>query len=105
MVINAAETFRCTHSYIAAPRSSKFMFSCHRCGHRVEFLPVRVPRTSDTICIAYTAFGALQVRRGIIKAPEEVGTRCGWTLLEDDDDDSLPQMIHPERSARGSRAH
>jgi hypothetical protein len=48
MVIDAAEIFRCTHSYIGAPRSSPFMFVCHRCGHRAEFLPLHLPGTSDT---------------------------------------------------------
>jgi hypothetical protein len=53
--------------------------------------------------IAYTPFGAFQVRRGIVEAPEEVGTRCGWVLLEDDGlDDDRSQM---ERSALGSRPH
>ena len=55
---------------------------------------------------AYTAFGAFQVRRGIIEAPEEVGARCGWELREDEGlEDSPPRMIDLERPARGSRAH
>jgi hypothetical protein len=49
MVIEATTIFRCTHSYIGAPRSSTFMFVCHQCGHRAEFLPFRLPRASRTI--------------------------------------------------------
>jgi hypothetical protein len=49
MVIEAAEIFRCTHSYIGAPRSSPFMFVCHRCGHRAELLPLCPPGTANII--------------------------------------------------------
>jgi hypothetical protein len=56
--------------------------------------------------VAYTAFGAFQVHRGIIEAPEEVGTRCGWMLLGSDDDmESRPGTVNSEPPALGIRAH
>jgi hypothetical protein len=114
------------------------MFVCHRCGHRAESLPLRLPGTKDTICsfpftqpnacaagqenhsrdrilrrfrhprlsygIVYTAFRAFQVQRGIVAAPEEVGTRCAWALV-DDDDESRPTTVHKEHATLSNRAH
>jgi hypothetical protein len=55
--------------------------------------------------VAFTACGAFQVRRGIIEAPEEVGTRCGWVLLGSDEDvESPPGTVNSERPALGIRA-
>jgi hypothetical protein len=54
--------------------------------------------------IAYTAFGAFQVQRGIVEASEEVGTRCGWDLIEDDDE-SRPSTVVREHPTVDTRAH
>jgi hypothetical protein len=54
--------------------------------------------------IVYTAFGAFQVQRGIVEAPEEVGTGCGWVLIEDDDE-RRPSTIIREHPTDSTRAH
>jgi hypothetical protein len=56
--------------------------------------------------IVYTAFGAFQVHRGIIEAPEEVGTRCGWVVLEPDDtNDSRSASAALNQPGVVTRAH
>jgi hypothetical protein len=56
--------------------------------------------------IAYTVFGAFQVHRRIVEAPEEVGTRCGWPLLDDDDHPASPTApVHPEGPTLSTRPH
>jgi len=76
----------------------------------------RIRAVSRTLCrfrhphlsygIAYTAFGAFQVHRGIIEAPEDVGTRCGWVLLDDDAAEaSRHGIVQSERPAAVIRAH
>jgi hypothetical protein len=54
--------------------------------------------------VVYTAFGAFQVHRGIVEAPEDVGTRCRWEVVEDDNE-SRPSAVDPEHPTVSTRAY
>jgi hypothetical protein len=48
----------------------------------------------------YTRYGAFQIRRGLVDAPDAVGDECGWVRVDVDGDGVLIPSHDPTNTAR-----
>jgi len=54
--------------------------------------------------VVKTPLGAFEVSRGIVEAPEAVGEALGWTLLDEDDEESMEWYAARNRSRLAQRS-